>query len=605
MWDELAFPRLENQQLQRHDGGIVIPSRAERKAREASVYMTQRIPQAILNTTSRLVNGEIFVDTAVFETPESLEQEQLKSLLERFCLGVVAHLDDQVQSQVLSTSFRWQAANFAAHPGKIIARPWVKKSNNDSKLAEIDCPIYDPYHCYHDFHKPPFRFIYEVWMETDDALAELERLEKPIPRKLNVRREDRPAHVSFADYWIEEPGNKVWNATLIDEELAGDIELQPFSHLPHVIVAINTPSRTRLHIPAEGSPQEARGTSSNFIDSHAQPRFHTIEHTVALYNEVKSLEVRQMKLAVGAPFLFKSEDGQWTIQDHDWQPFTRISTDHDKIIQQVQVANQSLERNSVTASLEVDLDGYHPLNLLGQPLGGDPSGFLYLQVTDTQEIAMAPEVLGYSTFLKKTLDEVIHQFKRNSLKIDLAGRTNRGDQYGKVFAERFAPKDIPDRHTITVRTPPQLPRDDLRALQLYLQATEPGREALDDITAMTRFLGVQAPLDAADRKDFDRIRKSPELTNLRKLRFLRQEVRRLRALAEQARGTDSFEDFRLEALAAEKDLDSMAAALRQQGAPTEPRQRTSISPDVLPPELQGFSPDELRAATGSGRQVGP
>ena len=145
-------------------------------------------------------------------------------------------------------------------------------------------------------------------------------------------------------------------------------------------------------------------------------------------------------------------------------------------------------------------------------------------------------------FAEQVLAEVIHQFKQNKdLRVTLTGTDYRGSETGSYFHQAFDPGKFPESTVLKVRLAPMLPKDDLRAADIFGKLTVAG--GLSKLTARSQFLGVRNPLAEEARIQQDLIREHPIWQGELLLEAMWQNVQRREADAEAA--TDPAEKRRL------------------------------------------------------------
>ena len=608
-WDKMVFPDVDEDVVADRNRGRIL-SRAGEDRRMASQYRTNFVRVGVDNLINRLSRAEPKLETAVMN--RDMDEISAGSKMERFGLGLFNVLNEQYSSTGVGTSWLRTVYSHFAHPGKGVARIQVRRGSDNQ--AQIFWDLLDPYLVFHDFTTNMRRLGYERHLSNFEAAAVLANFSADAQRGIPFTVEPRDIGslgveddkgIAVGEYWIEKPdydtgGAKVWSALLFDDQVMAMREM-PVDHLPFVVVSANSLGRTYQKIDSSSVDNGNNVRPRDFIRRHAEPWFAPIQKTVELYNVVKTLEVEGVDLQIRPPLLMKSESGGWTLQDNRISGGVQIPLGPDQFMDFLQYNNQAIVANStLVTSLEQELNRAYPLIGLLADVPGQ-SGFLFNLRTDEFELSVSEYARAASRFLEYGLQEVVHQFKKaDGLKVALSGTDYRDNDAGTFFHEEFDSKDFPESTIMRVRLAPMLPKDDMRAIQIYQLATDPERGGLDELTGMAQILGINDPQSVKDRRLDDKIQKSETFITEAILRRMFEEADQLALEAEAE--DDPIKHMRIRRAAIRAKIRAEQEEVRltgqAQASPQMTAQPGRPSPEVQPPEQRGIENPDMQNIAG-------
>ena len=469
-WDEMLYPAKLG-----WPGGSAesrqVPSKRlfdlVKKSGPGSVYRSNFIRRAMDIYMNRMTRAEPKI--AIGSLEKSALEVEKASRTERLCHGILNYLNDQVSESAGGTGWLRQMYSFSGMPGKLCSRINVQPAKRKDGDVIIDWDLLDPTNCYHEFTKDRRLFISEYETSVWGAIDTLRTLGLAVPAELNQQAQDgKKPGVVLTDYWLEAPGDdgerKVWNAILIGETMARFGVSKKFQHLPVIVTTMGTMGRKYQ------SPRTKHEgpVPVDYVLRHAEPFFASLEETLKQIEEITSLEIDSAALSINPPFFVQSADGSYSIPPELMQvPGAGVSIPSEVL---VSAFNQNLKvfvADHILARLQRDLDTVVPPALFGETSPGE-AGYMFNLRTDSAENALLEYANGPAQHLKLGLQEIIHQLLQiKGAKISLHGKSTKGENLGQFFYEDFTEKDIPKSYAVDIKLAPHLPRDDMRALQIF------------------------------------------------------------------------------------------------------------------------------------------
>lgn len=618
-WDEMIYPHIPN------SGSLGTFSRTDTKlndktgAREdtsGSHYITAIVRQFVDAYVNRMSRSSPYIEFP----DEGLDrnESEKESNGERFCYGVLNSLDAQVIAKRMGTGWLRQLYSFSANPGKMIGRIHVREAVQGSGLACIDWELFDPISCYHDFDETPSRFVRE-WIAPASTLLRLAWANGWAHNSaaLNKLSQMGRKPCLAQEYWLEDMQSNgkflVHNGIMAAGEiLKSPLEPTKFKHSPLVIISTNTMARTYQQIDrgaVSGNSDQANpntGVAANYILRHAEPPFAALEHIVSQLQEAKSIEMDAAYRSIHPVSMIRSPDGTWMVGKQLETPGAQIPMLPEYEIKVLETIGNFIGVESTSNDLKAEIRRTIPDDLFGQAAFAGEPGYLYNRRSEDSALtALAESANGVSQFLKIGLQEVISQFKDSGLKISLEGRSTKGEDAGKWWTRDFDSaddKDIPRTTAIYVRTAPELPRDDFKAMQMYKMATEGPDPAVDKATARAKYLMVSDPYQMQKRIDRELADKSVRSSMRRTVEAKYQEMQELHTRLKAEKSAPKRQELQRQILSLWEDIkadegdmmgnqNQRSAQFPVQGAPP---------PETQPGAERGFeSPSEEAALSGT------
>lgn len=605
-WDGMLYPDTDTDLVAERNTAIR-PSGSVADRRSKSQYRSTFVRTGTDNLINRLSRADPRLEVKILDQPKA--ERELGSQLERFGMGLFNELNEYMQNIGMGTSWLRQVYSYATHPGKIIGRIHVRRARGNE--AAIDWDLLDPYMCYHSFSRSLRRFAYERVVSLEDALGLIEEHKLRAASGFDIEPRDPEMKsnpkdsVTMTDYWVEEydyiarDGSlNVWNGLLVDGSLVY-WEKMDFDRLPILVSSMNSMGRS-YQKPASGGEASAdvdKSRPERFIERHAEPWFAPLQQLIAHLNLIKTLETDAVDWKVHPPLITRGDNGTFVIEDKRLGPGVQIPLEPGQFIEFLQTQDRSMEVNStIIAGIMDELTSKLPLSLLGQVTAA--SGFHEKIVLNIAEIATSDYIAGASSFLKRGLMEVIHQFKRNpELQVTLEGTAYHGTERGELFHESFSPSQFPDSTVIDVQLAPSLPQDTVSAIQEYQMAIDPQRGGLDVRTAMAQILKVRDPDAVVEKRRRDLVENSQEALELAKLRVMREEVDALYAVAAAEQDPAAALALRKRAMIAEMQYRAFSRRLLGQGAGFQQSPEPGLpAPAQQPPQERGIQNPQVQAA---------
>jgi len=565
-WDKMVNPSLEDNLIADRDAHR-FHSDMSLNRQERSQYRTNEVRTAVDNMINRLSRANPIIEDAHTATPSLDDAEVRKgSETELFAQGVINNLNAREVDLGKGTGWLRQAYGLAAHPGKAIARVHVRRGVDGN--ADFRADLLDPYLCYHDYTHDLKRFVHERVVTPMEAASFLGAA--GADGRTDADAGTVKDWVRISDYWLEERVDDqlvVSRAILFDGSVKWMREM-PFDHLPIIVVAMNSMPRTYQRTEDNVWDGHDRVRPRDFIERHAEPFFASIEQTVRLYNTVKSLEMDGIDWVIRPPLITRPGEGEsFVIEDKRLGGGVQIPLEQGQFLELLKVQNDAVVANAtLVTSLEREMGRAYPPALRAEiPQASDPSGFLFNLLSDASDVATFEYALGSARLIERVLGEIYHQFKRADLSVSLSGMDFRGNDAGNYFMEDFKASQMPDSTVFRVRLAPMLPKDDLKAAQIYQLMTGPDG-GLDQLTGMSQILGIRNPQAVKERRMRDAVEQSQEWLDRAKLDALNEEVRELEHEATTARSEERRNEIRMNVRVLRRQVEAFTQRLLGSGA---------------------------------------
>ena len=576
-----------------------VQSALERARLAKSEYLTNFYSTGITDIASRLSAGGLVINVAQADQPES---EQIKDgLLEYFGLGIFNRLDSQAFASAIDINWRGQVHQYPLKTGKVIGIPRLKDLG-DGKI-DVEWPLYDPGLCYHDFgNDPPRRFYCEYEERPEVVRLQMEQMRRQYPDDWIVEAASKvdfqdkktlSLTICYVEDWQDDK-IVVFNGFLVDNRLVMLRETK-FKRWPVLIGTVG------------GSIGTVRSNSSeqDFIRNHAHSLLMDGENIYEIYNQLKSLELDGLALAIRPPIEEIAEDGALFLSPEAIAPGSILSHRPDQILKLMEYAQNGMVANATTlAGLEQQQRYIIPdIVRAGSAVDAGASGYRYFQETESGQIRIQSYAAASNTFMEQGLMELIEQFREmpGSPRLRLDAVAPKGERMGQFFSRTFSKKDIPESTVLRVQSGPLLPSDEMRSLRIFQIALEVG---IDSVYGMDRYLKIQDPASIKRRKQQEQLENSPQMMQLRLLDLLREKVQAAeeeaaRAARDTTQGSLEHKMALLKALTLRSEIEALASQMLQaRGLPT-PKGPAGIPPEIMPPEQMGLdSPDEQMAVAG-------
>lgn len=574
------------------------------RARKAQ-YLSTDVRKMVQTFIKRMIRSRVIIEGASLS--DVAEEKAKVSTLERFCLGLMNHLDEQVVGSHRGFSLVGQLSNSVARTGKIVQR--VRMTDGPNGPMPV-WEVLDPYNVYHDFGGTPKRIVNEYWDNKHRITQTLEAIGLSLPEKL--RKKGSRDAIRFTDFYVEDVDGLVYNAVLLDNEMVGRPRLlSQFKSLPFDIISMGDDfaryQDPDLRVPGVG---DGDALNSTFIDRHAQPFYAIIEHTVQQIEDAYSLEFQMAALATNPPKIITrpmtsamnaGDDQGNEIDVGDIGPGTTIDVDEGTSVEFMRLAFAGLQSFQAPARLERDISAIWPSALDGASSGAAESGFHFFQRLDASKNAIVSPALVVAIALKKGLVSLVEQARERGDKIQLNLTPESGESAGKFYLTDFnARQDIPKTYAIHVTVPPMVPDDDLKRAQVAQATMAVG---VSREKTLSEVMGIQDAVGEMERTALEQMRERPEAQDARMVRALWIEVANMEADAAQE------DDERLKLIKRKFAIQARIQAQRIEerifggmGGPQQAPSLPGIAPEQQPPEARGAENPDLRAAIAGGTQ---
>lgn len=607
VWDKMEFPPKPE-----------VEAKTSSKNMSHSTYVSILIRAAQVTYTNRMDRAEPYIEVALEEVgdePPGEEQARKSAAVERACYGFLNVVNMKAVRQVKATSLLRQLYASSGNPGKI-----VQFLHNRKKKDGTSDPVWeilDPYSCYHDFEQTPFRFVREYYQKASTIKAQFEALdadgyEDGIAVLMNPPKtnDGKLKDVHVVDHWValEVAGKpEVWNAMTVEGKCLF-VRKTRFKRRPFQIIVTNSSPRTYQNLGTGGAQQGLSSPTVSLTHTeermlhHAEPFWAPLEPTMEQFSEGMSLLMKAVALMVNMPFTHTSQTGNQVFGNSKLStPGAEITLSKDigEELEILQVVRQVPDALSVLNYLVSDMERIVPSAIFGQTAAASESGYLYdKRSRDAALVAFADPARAASMAIQMGLEELLEQFREDSMQIKLNAIETNGDSAGKMWFRNFKSSDIPDSFVMRVRVAPELPDDDAKAAQIASMLKQGG--LMDDRMIMSKILGIKDPLATMERIRQGRAADMPQMDMLRAIENLQIEADDNRARAAE---TDNAAFKRLYRFTAAR-LDEWRMAFERQmtGGQAAPNAQAGKilngpSPEVLPPE-QYANPDDAAGAMG-------
>ena len=574
------------------------------RARKAQ-YLSTDVRKMVQTFIKRMIRSRVIIEGASLS--DAAEEKAKVSILERFCLGLMSHLDEQVVTTHRGFSLVGQLSNSVARTGKVVQR--VRMTDGPNGPMPV-WEVFDPYNVYHDFGGTPKRIINEYWDNKHRLTQTLEAIGLSLPEKL--RKKGSRDAIRFTDFYVEDVDGLVYNAVLLDNEMVGRPRLlSQFKSLPFDIISMGD-DFARYQDPDLRMPGVGNGDalSSTFIDRHAQPFYAIIEHTIQQIEDAYSLEFQMAALATNPPKIITrpmttamtpGDDQGNEIDIGDIGPGTTIDVDEGTSVEFMRLAFAGLQSFQAPSRLERDIEAIWPSALDGASSGAAESGFHFFQRLDASKNAIVSPALVVAIALKKGLVSLVEQARERGDTIRLNMIPPSGESAGRFHLTDFnASKDIPKTYALHVTVPPMVPDDDLKRAQVAQATMAVG---VSREKTLSEVMGIQDPVGEMERARLEQLQERPEAQDELLLSAMWEEVALLEAEAD--REPERGKQVRLQKAATRARLRAQSLESRlsgqPQGSPPGPKP-AGIAPEQQPPEARGAENPDAQAAIAGAAQ---
>ena len=237
--------------------------------------------------------------------------------------------------------------------------------------------------------------------------------------------------------------------------------------------------------------------------------------------------------------------------------------------------------------------GAFPDSLYGN-IGFELSGFAITQLITAALAILTPHKNLMSTIYSQIGKAWLEGYKEGNFgDIIVASLTNRG-----FYQEDFTSKDVPDCRYIICNVELATPEDMMRRIAIARQA-KPQGDILDSVTIIDEVLGLQDAALIQERIGDDMLRAHPAYQQIQLILAMKKKIPQL-----QLKGRT--EEAAILQQAMEQIMANLGAPAPGSPSPASP----GMSPENLPAEAQGLSPDALKAMLGrpppqGQRRAGP
>lgn len=591
-------------------GDVKGPSDSTRSATEQArahfcEFFSSQITTMVANFIGRALNSPPQINTAVI-APEGSEKEK-QSMLERVIQGFINEQDQKAQDAVRGTSWLWGVTRDSAMAGKIIGRVEARESYPGSGLLSIDCPLFDPLSCYHDFEGEQRRFIREFRVSRPNAIARLRRLQLPLPVGFDKAAQ---GPVQMAELWFQEPDpdkpgrNRVWTGAMLDSKLAGDMRRTHHFHWPLIIIATHAGRGLQTGGGRGGlaawDGRSSAGLATDEMLYHSQPFFAPLQHLYNNYNEFMSIGMMGIMAGLLKNKRFRTrEPGRMPTADEQapgatWRihPDDQLEFDNETVVGIAELLDkyEDIVRREFARL-------YHEIHFGISPPGD--SGFKGIQQTSASNAIVNEPLRGVSVFLHAMGVEALHQWEEfeSGLKIEYKGHTSTGLQAGNLVVQEFELKDMPKSYAFEVNIGPLIPTDNMQSMTYVSAGLQNGTLDMD----WAREKGLNLPDSGAVQARIDayQMHNSPQAQAERLIAKMWDDVDLLDHQA--AREQNQIKRLRLmvAAIRARQHAEAFDAQLTGQAqTAASPRPPAGTPPEVLPAEAGLENPDLMAAARG-------
>ena len=558
LWDDMLYPPDDVDVIGLRNTGLS-GSKPRDERRSQSQYRTNFVRKASDDLINSLSATDPLIEVQNKPNDSQVEMEK-GAKVERFCRGILQALEEEAQQLAMGTSWLRRVHSYAACPGKLVARIHVR-ATPPTNTGYVEWELFDPYMVAHEFSRGLRRLSSQATISGLEALSLVERFRAEsegdesflvaphIPT--SIAGGLGSGEVNRVEYWVEEwdykngGGFNVYNGLLLGNETIflrkmSRADAGGFDRMPIIVITMNTFGRS-YQKPAIGSSGMVTGSGADSnrarprsaIERHAEPWFAPLEKVIPHFNLVKSLEIDSVDWKVHPPIITRGENGTFVVEDRRLGPGVQIPLEPGQVMQFLELQSSAIEVNStLVADLKKEMERAGPWALLRDVPFADPSGFLYSLFSTQVEKSTQDYAQGAAAFLKWGFLEAIHQFKHiPGLEIKLKGISYKGTEQAHLFEEDFKASDFPESITLNVKLAPMLPKDDMRAIQIYQMAIDPDSGGMDQLTAMSQILGIRDPVAVRKRRLQDRIEASEESLVIAKWDDLRQKIAALHAEA--------------------------------------------------------------------------
>ena len=601
-WEKLVYPTFDDDRISARDG--LERGREVLKKRARSQFRSDFIWTGCLALVNWLSVSNLRVEMPV----RSSRAENAKlSATERFVVGMLNMLDEQVRGSGTGTSWKRSVASQAVVAGKIVGFPHLRERRTTTgKTWEFTCELYHPYQCYYDFRSKGLRrFVYEEVLDRSmlrdlfyDELAEAEEGSILLSKEPGyTRNDDEPYKVSH--YWVEEPnehrdGFDVWYGIQVDDEPAL-LRRTALQRLAVVVQSIN--ALGAMHQELQGA-REVK--SQEFVERSAEPWYAALENVISSYNDFRSLELDNIDWMVRPPVITRpGDDGEtWVVQDERFGPAVQLNLRPGQVIEFLQVQSKAAEANaSIGQAMLQELFWALPAAIRGESQSANESGYHFDLRRNQQELALADLHMGCSAFTDRVAQEFIQQVRDAGAEVELKGRALTGKSMGHFFEERFNAQMLPEGHPIRVYYAPAIPEDNAKAVTIYEREVASG--ALDTLTARSRTMGVQDPVTVGERVQQDKIEARPEFQDSLLVSTFYDEAARLEFEATQSESPERQRALRFRAKVARNWGEATERRLSGAAPPFQMKEEPrGINPEHMPPQQGPENPEEMRQIAG-------
>jgi hypothetical protein len=587
----------------------------QRRKRLESQIRSNWIPTGHVQLLARFMRGKPQAEVALLNAPSLTKKDLAKqSATERFLEGNINTLDAQAISRG-ETSWFERVVDFALCPGKLVGFVHVRSAAEG--FIEVTWEVLDPAGVIHDFGNDGMqRFIIQtsmspvqfrsMWNEdlSDKTSEFIERMapgeiEQDFINDLWTRTDS----IKISDLWIErreidEDGNSkqvVYNGKLANGRVLF-LRRMRFTRLNIYQLSGNGRKQIFSRLSKRSQPEQA------FVRQHARPWFyHAISPNRGL-NVTKTIEMEGIEKALRPTLVTTGQEGKFRVQFDGSGAQEQINLDAGQFVDYLKASTEALvAQSTIIEDLKDDRRAVLPDAMRGIIPSPQTSGFLMDQITDMSENMINGTDALIRAFLDRGSEEILHQVEQlkesgAKIKIRLAGMDQReGARQGLYFYEDFSVGDISTAAKPHWRTALSLPKDAMRAAQIFGIVTREGM--LDKRTARAKIGGVRDPIAMEDAIQLDKIADSQPALAIATWQKMSEEVELLEDQA--ARSRDPSRKLRLKkkAMIAAKLLGAMEGQLIGK---TNGSQQSPV-PGNPPSEVQ---PAQLRGAE-SPQQASP